>query len=226
MLLCCGEDAEELLAAVREALPRVTPALVHHYRCYQFWDLGQATLAWTGIGTGCLEPFLFEVLDSGVVRRIVLVGTAGATAAGQKSLRRGESYVVSSATVFADGVQPRSAAPCTFRWSPPPLNRPSATVVSTDYYYGFSARQDPKSIRLRAQDRQLSAGFQHITNRTELVDMETGQFYHLCHCLAPETLEYIAVRGPANILGESAGQTEFSPRVLQHAVKTAFELLG
>jgi hypothetical protein len=58
LLLCCGEDTTELLLA----LPEVGPPLLYHvYRCYRFWRFDGFTLVWTGIGTGCLEPLMFEL---------------------------------------------------------------------------------------------------------------------------------------------------------------------
>jgi len=60
MVICCGEDAAELLQALRTEFPRQETAY-HEYRCYRFWKFAEFTLIWTGIGTGCLEPLLFEL---------------------------------------------------------------------------------------------------------------------------------------------------------------------
>src|SRR5688500_16227939 len=76
IILSCGEDPSELLAAARTAgLDK--PCALHEYRCYRFWSFPICTLVWTGIGTGCLEPLLYEILRESRANKICLVGTAG-----------------------------------------------------------------------------------------------------------------------------------------------------
>ena len=198
VILCCGEDEQELLLAARRVDQK--PEMVHRYRCYCFWNIGSSTLILTGIGTGCLEPLLFEILGGQRVERIVLVGTAGATPLGQKTLVKGNSYIISTASLFAAAVRPISDTPYTFRWSSPLRSHPTATIVSTDYYYGFGTQEDSRSGNLRRNDRELSKGFASIIGESHLVDMETGQFYHFCSIIAPISLNFIAIKGPANLV--------------------------
>jgi hypothetical protein len=83
VLLCAGEDSNELMHALPTDSLEIQ--LTHEYRCYRFWRCRSRTdknrsfaLVWTGIGTGCIEPLLCEVLSENTpVEQIVLVGTAG-----------------------------------------------------------------------------------------------------------------------------------------------------
>src|SRR5687767_8943729 len=74
VILCCGEDFTELIQCFSES----SLGIRHEYRCYRFLRFENFTLIWTGIGTGCLEPLLFEIFDVPIIKKIVLVGTAGA----------------------------------------------------------------------------------------------------------------------------------------------------
>src|SRR3954469_7569890 len=74
MILCCGEDAGELL----QAAGNEKPVEEFGYRCYRFWRFADFTLTWTGIGSGCLEPLLFEILSVPIIEKIILIGTSGA----------------------------------------------------------------------------------------------------------------------------------------------------
>ena len=74
IILSCGEDITEVHDTF-EPLLKALPRRFHSYRGYTFAQYRGFTLATAGIGTGCLEPFLYEVLPA--TKRIILVGTAG-----------------------------------------------------------------------------------------------------------------------------------------------------
>src|SRR6202035_4323689 len=75
-VLCVGEDRRTLLDAALDAgLDMKGPHF--GYRCYEFWNCGGLLVVWSGIGTGSLEPLLWELFKPGTIQQIVLVGTAG-----------------------------------------------------------------------------------------------------------------------------------------------------
>ena len=213
LLLCCGEDPTELLLSLPEVVER--PLFYHEYRCYRFWRFARFTLAWTGIGTGCLEPLMYELLVNAAnsrankptteIRRIILVGTAGAFRASE--VRLGQVYLLNEAFLGASAIsvpdheltsaqakplQPHLELPC-----PQPLDKISpASIISTDYYYGFSKRAN--SSVLRQTDPRLGSVVDYAWGRVDMVDMETAQFYYLCKSLGPPALRYAALKGPAD----------------------------
>ena len=62
MIVCTGEDPDELKRAIKAVLPGKRPRF-HQYRCYKAWKFSGVTIVISGIGSGCLEPLLFELLD-------------------------------------------------------------------------------------------------------------------------------------------------------------------
>ncbi len=60
IILCCGEDSNELINSFKE-LTSDNLEKFHEFRCYKFWKFPDLSLIWTGIGTGVLEPLLWEI---------------------------------------------------------------------------------------------------------------------------------------------------------------------
>ena len=56
--------------------------------------------------------------------------------------------------------------------------------------------------------------------------METGQFYHFCSIIAPISLNFIAIKGPANLVDNVSEQPQFSQSVLESSLKCAIALLS
>jgi hypothetical protein len=83
---------------------------------------------------------------------------------------------------------------------------PSATIISTDYYYAFSRVGSPLVKALQSADARLASVVEAAFNHVDLVDMETAQFYHLCHVLGGDSLEFVALKGASNPI------TDFSQR--------------
>ena len=239
MVLCCGEDTTELLLALPTA---DAPQAYHEYRCYKFWRFRHFTLAWSGIGTGCLEPLLYEILaepnqrsikQSPKIRQIILVGSAGAFSHSPSDLNLGEAYLINKAYVAATAIElPRSQMnsalspalePHLGKMKEPASKMEKKSVVSTDYYYGFS--KDPGSDLLRNADARLSQAVSSAWGKVDMVDMETAQFYHFCGLLGGGSLSYAALRGPANYIDAFSNQTSNSLRVLRSVLTSAFRLL-
>jgi Phosphorylase superfamily len=239
LVLCCGEDPTELMLA----LPSVeAPHAYHEYRCYRFWRFESFTLAWSGIGTGCLEPLLYEILvlqPNPAIREIVLVGTAGALPS-QRSVVHGRAYLIDKAYLGGSALTipehdlrllnaGESIRPLTPRLGT--MNRidvikglATGSVVSSDYYYGFS--KDSPSSNLRDRDQHLREAVESAWNKIHMVDMETAQFYYLCDSMSSNRLSYAAVRGPANTVGKFHEQVSFSLQVLRSSLEVAFRLLS
>ncbi len=223
-ILCCGEDANELLAAI-DATTDMRPVKFQEYRCYRFWDFSAFTLIWSGIGTGCLEPLLFEVLGNSPIERIILIGTAGAISSDDVVL--GNAYLINKAYLGAAGISvvdrlhPRVPRFSADRIAASKLQ--SRSTVSTDYYYGFSTDPDSRAVKLREADPVLADTLLKMWASTELVDMETAQFYHLCSLLGDKQLQFVAIKGPAN---KVADPSLAATAVLEKAVAHAFRMLG
>jgi hypothetical protein len=81
-------------------------------------------------------------------------------------------------------------------------------------------------------DPSLREGREKVRKNNRLVDMETPQFYRLCEMYGrsritgERTLEYAAIRGVANTLGEWGEQTDHSESVLEKAMHKAMTLLS
>jgi hypothetical protein len=225
ILLCCGEDVAELLEAAHKA--GVGPVLAEHrYRCYHFWRFTNFTLIWTGIGTGCLEPLLYEILVDTPVQTICLIGTAGMCRPRQ-GLFKGEAYYIAEARTWAAGVRPvEYDGALRPNWDAKQSLISEATIVSTDYYYGFSRIENQQLCRMRKLDGALSQDFHKILTEIDLVDMEVAQFYFLCFALGGPGLRWLAVKGPANDLDRFSEQIENSPLVLEKTLRSALVLMG
>jgi Phosphorylase superfamily len=246
VLLCCGEDPTELLLAL-PAIQR--PIAYHEYRCYKFWRFEPFTLVWSGIGTGCLEPLLYELLVAGPnssriqapprIHEIVLIGTAGGLLS-EGRCEIGEAYLIDKAYLggsaliipehdisFLPKTSARPLTPHLGSMDAPFVKEiRTSSVVSSDYYYGFSTESQSKQLRERDRHLREAVNAVHDYSSIEMVDMETAQYYYFCDCMGGGSLSYAAVRGPANSVGNFHKQPSFSLNVLRSACKIAFRLLS
>lgn len=214
MVLCCGEDPVEFRAAAKAVFG--TMRLLHAYRCYAFLRRGPVSLVWTGIGTGCVEPLLCEILDEPQIERMILVGTAGAVS---RRAKLGMASQVREARIACAGISPKRE-----KLLPNWDVTKGATIVSTDNYYGFTLKQAWPTPVLWANDKRLARDVPKFLKWADLVDMETGQFYHLCRALRPE-LKFVSIKGAANPLSDFAQQPLHSESVLHDALRQAKDLL-
>ncbi|RUT00781.1 hypothetical protein DSM106972_071900 [Dulcicalothrix desertica PCC 7102] len=224
IILCCGEDANELIDSFKNLSFEGTK--VHEYRCYQFWKYLNFSLIWTGIGTGTLEPLIWEILFNPTIKskvnKIILIGTAGKLPNSSKKL--GDVYIIDQAYLGATAVDddsikqpltPNFLVKCDFS---------TASIVSTDFFYGFSERV--LSGNYPNQTQRLIQAVNQYFYTTDLVDMEVAQFYHFCNLFDPEkSLNYIAIKGAANTIGNAEEQIENSSIVIQNAIERAIALL-
>ncbi|MEY4488847.1 MAG: hypothetical protein RIQ79_1355, partial [Verrucomicrobiota bacterium] len=175
------------------------------------------------IGTGTLEPLLYELLNTGRVERIVLVGTAGRLGGTRGPL--GTAFPIAEATLSGTGldreVHNQPLKPC---W-PEPLAAPTASIVSSDFYYGFSPAARPGDYRHRLPG--LRRDFELLSSSVDMVDMEVGQFYALCR-LIPEQpgLSFLAIKGASNGVDNHGEQNTHAPSVLFHCLVKAIGTLG
>lgn len=98
-------------------------------------------------------------------------------------------------------------------------------IVSTDYYYGFTLKKDWPARALWAADSRLEKTVAKALAASDLVDMETGQFYHLCSVLRPDW-EFLAIKGAANPLRDFSQQVLHSESVLDDALRRAKRMLA
>jgi hypothetical protein len=219
VILCCGEDCTELLHAFKE----YRSISIHEYRCYRFWKYDPFTLIWTGIGTGCLEPLLFEILGPGIIQRIILIGTAGAL---NDRTQPNSPYVSKDAYLGCTGIIPHHEQALHPRWLGNVSHLPNASIISTDYYYGFSAMRSPMVKALQEADARLANVFSKACDEVDLVDMETAQFYHLCRVLGGDVLQFIALKASSNPITDFAQQTLHSQELLFKLTSQAVTLFS
>jgi hypothetical protein len=201
VIVCAGEDQAELLAAAVLHLPSIRDAW--SFRCYRFWYADDILIAWTGIGTGCLEPLVFELCAAGHPEKIALIGTAGLPQG--SSLVLGECRPVTSAfargnAINAVGVDPSQS----LRPNTSEAFNAECVAASTDFYYASLPEWWTPGI--------------------DLVDMEVAQFYHLCDRfsrLARIRTQYLAFKGAANRIGCPGEQLQHSAGVIADCLRQA-----
>jgi hypothetical protein len=228
VILCCGEDARELMQAVSTILSE-PPLRVHAYRCYQFWDYNEFTLVLTGIGTGCLEPLLWEILDrktlnDSVPSRLVLIGTAGCLA----DSGFGKVYLIEGAYPVGSGIEVDDSH-LPFRPHFAGLEHvdlPRAEAISTDHYYACSPRTDDERVnKLHVLNPALAAGVNKHWKRGRLIDMETAQFYAFARTYGSAGTQFLAFRGVANLADQFETQCDYAVPVLTEAFRQAIDLV-
>ncbi|HSI34351.1 MAG: hypothetical protein ACAI43_05745 [Phycisphaerae bacterium] len=224
VILCVGEQPEELERAI-EVLGEERGRL--SFRCYRAIAYDRVCVIWSGIGTGCVEPLLYELLRKAPAdrrpRRIVLVGTAGALRDG---VEFGRAYPIARAiavhTAFDD------VGEVTPRWDGfDPASGKS--TVSTDFFYGFSpkpaAAEYAGPTGNAAWAGRLAERFEAYRRRYDLVEMEVAQFYFLCRQFGDAGLQYIAFKGASNPVTDLDAQTAGSCEVLQDAIRRAVDMM-
>lgn len=227
MIICCGEDVAELLQALRTELQQQEMAY-HEYRCYRFWKFEEFTLIWTGIGTGCLEPLLFELFEGFTPREMVLIGTCGAIMG--RGIEPGDVFLMGKAYLGGSAIRlPESLLPLPCRFGDDKLARlglARKSTISTDLYYGFAVDPGSRVRRFQEEDLGLKADLAAYWDKADVVEMEVGQFYYLCGLFGGPELEYVAIKGAANATDTVSQQTAYSGRVLQLALRNTLRLLG
>lgn len=231
MVVCTGEHPDELVEAILSAFPGRRPKY-HAYRCYRAWKFSKPaiTVVLSGIGTGCLEPLMFELLDhqhlgDRVPKRLVMIGTAGYLA----DSGFGQVYLVDGAYPVGCGVR-LDASELPLRPKFDGLEKtllPRAEEISTDYYYGCTPAQDDlRKMRAKLLNRDLAAGIQEYWKPGRLISMESAQFYHFAKIYGSDSTQYVALRGVANLADQFEMQGEYSAQVLNDALFTAVRLLS
>jgi hypothetical protein len=231
MIVCTGEDPDELRRAMQAVFPGKRPRF-HQYRCYKAWKFSDPniTVVISGIGSGCLEPLLYELLDkdalgSRVPKRLVMIGTAGYIAKdghGQVFLVD-EAYPIGCAVNIAESDLPKT--PC-FAASKLLASLPRAAEMSTDYYYAATpATDNARKMAAKNADPLLAAGIARYWKEGRLISMESAQFYHFCGCYGSNETQYLALRGVANLADQFHEQGDHSQNVLNEALRIAANLL-
>ncbi|MBC8011171.1 MAG: hypothetical protein H7067_13865 [Burkholderiales bacterium] len=229
VILCCGEDKGAFLAAWR-AVGFPAGAQAAEFRAYSVWTLPEVTVILASIGTGVLEPLLYELLGTGRAERIVLVGTAGRMAAGAR-LALGKAFAIVEAHLAGTGLDREvTELPLQPHWpglaeATEAAGEGTASIVSSDFYYGFSPALRAGDYRHRLPG--LRRDFERLSGNVDLVDMEVGQFYALCR-LIPESpgLRFLAFKGASNGVDNHAEQNAHAPAVLLHCLEQAVAALG
>ncbi len=223
IVLSCGEDPTELLECLAQATGAGIPS-PHRYRGFGCVKLPSMSVVWGGMGTGTLEPFLWEVLKCEKVKRIVLVGTTGLLAPCTEAL--GNAFLITEAYLAGTALdeewitQPLRPS---FRDLDKAANLPRSSIVSTDFYYGFAGNKQRQGYPPITQ--RIEKGFQGTARSASLTDMETAQFYFFCSAFREKgTLDYLGIKGPANPVLATDAQVVHSANVLAKAIRLAKEV--
>jgi hypothetical protein len=221
VILCFGEDKGAFTAALC-TLGFPSGATVSEFRGYTVWTLTDVTVILASIGTGVVEPLLYELLGTGRAQRIVLVGTAGRLGAGRLPL--GTGFPITEAYLAGTGLD-REVADQPLRPDWPDLAvGPVASIVSSDFYYGFSPPTRPGDYRHRLP--ALRRDFERLSVFVDLVDMEVAQFYALCRIIPEQPgLHYLAIKGASNGVDNHGEQNTHAPAVLLDCLEKALSAL-
>lgn len=211
-----GEDRSHVLSL----LPEGAPSFRH--RGYEFWKQPNFTMILSGMGTGCVEPLVWEITQPGVVRRIVLVGTAGKMPAAR--VDPGSPHAVTEAFLAGTGLDGENIAqPLRPRWELP-NEIATASSVSTDFFYGFAPRLLDGGYPLADGDLRRKYE-EHVRRGTQLVEMEVAAFYCFCERFGDGDLRYVAVKGASNELGADSQQLANSGGVIDSCFRVAQQLM-
>jgi uridine phosphorylase len=232
VLLCCGEDPNEFLEALVHA-GYTNPLHYVHSRCFHTWVFEDCTVILGGIGTSSIEICIHEVAMFQIAKRIVLIGSTGSMPLSPVQL--GSAYYITQAYSAGTAIntEPWSAPFTPNCTSMVQHNLAKATIVSTDFYYGFTigGTHNPYAAQfahLAQQVTQLSQITTTVNSETrvgvDMVDMETAQFFALC-ALPHFQFEYAAVKGPANRLTAQQEQNEYSQGIMNTCVQAGMEVL-
>lgn len=226
MIICSGEDHDELANAMANLGPE--PEEFHHFRSYTFWKWRNRTVVLSGVGTGCIEPLLYEILDENIVKKIVLVGTAGAMT---YNVKMGVSYVVRDAYLAGTGLNQAlgvdGRTPLHPNWNFT-KEYPTATIASSEFYYGFADPYSYERVKNCYPRRlpQLKILCNEMVSNIDLIDMESAQFYALCRIIPDKRgLEFVSIKGPANTLDNQEEQNLHGQTLLNTAIELAIDIL-
>ena len=225
VLLCCGEDSGEFLDAI-QIKPNRKFERHSAYRCYQFWQFPGLLAGWTGIGTGCLEPLLYELLTPQKVKQIALVGTAGKFAHSKVELTKTQlcdparcSFTGMDRIIGDRVMHPKLPANMAND------RYPRAGILSTDLFYGFSPAV--MKVDFPLYHPSLAKAYHDESSRMDLIDMEVGQFYFLCEKYGQNSLDaYFAFKAAANEMGAGDQQLANSRSVLNSSVEAALNAMN
>lgn len=220
-IISCGENHEhfeEALSSVFQELPTIKT----RHKCYEFWRYIDFLAISSGMGTGAIEPLLWEILGHGIVKRIVLLGTAGGLRTGSFQLM--QPVVVSEAflagTALDGELIPQPLVP---RWDRP-TGLATVRSASTDFFYGFSPRIIGK--RYPFDKGHLRERYFDLDKVVDIVEMEVAQFY--CFCKEFDVtgrLNYIAIKAVVNSIDRQSDAIENSVGAVHQCVRATCKLL-
>ncbi len=215
VLLCLGEEEDEFSAALDGA--GLTPEAVRtHYRAFHGRVRDDILCLDGAVGSAVVEKCLWDLLRTGIVRRVLLVGTAGAMPACTAVERK--PYRMAPATSI---YQNFDAAPHA-SWRPTAeVGLDDFSIVSCDRFYGFSPLIDDV---YPAEPGLLEAWHQHA-KKDLMIDMEVGAFYHYCERFGAPDLQYAAIKAVANKVSELDKLPEASADALDATVRAAIKVL-
>jgi hypothetical protein len=220
VILCLGEDEADLLHPFRNIGKK--PLNVGRYRSYKFWKYDDFTLILGGIGTGTLEPLLWEILSPCVIKKIVLIGTAGGVT--ERAPEKGKAMTISEAWPCGTSLDAEVGMnPVRPRWRGKVCSA-SCTIASSDYFYGYSDRVLDGTFT--ACQGAFKERYKTIRDRADMIDMEVAGFYYFCPFFdRTGELEFVAVKGSSNGLGLGGEMNAYAGEVMDDCARQAMEML-
>lgn len=215
VLLCLGEEEDEFEDALDAA--GLTPEVLRtHYRAFHGRVRDDILCLDGAVGSAIVEKCLWDLLGTGVVERVLLVGTAGAMP--ECSAKQDKPYRMSPASSLYQNFD----APPGASWEPTAdVGLEDFPIVSSDRFYGFSSLVEGK---YPAEPGLLEAWHQHA-RRDIMVDMEVGAFYHYCERFGANDLQYAAIKAVANSVTDLSTLPDASARALTATVQAAIDVL-
>ncbi len=215
VLLCLGEEEDEFESALDSA--GMTPAVLRtHYRAFHGRVRDDILCLDGAVGSAVVEKCLWELLGTGIVERIILVGTAGGMP--NCTAEAGRPYRMAPArSVY----QNFDAAP-NASWMPTAdVGLDDFPVISCDRFYGFSPQAEGP---YPAEPGLLGAWHRHAKEDL-MVDMEVGAFYHYCETFGQADLQYAAIKAVANSVTDLDALPEASADSIDSTVAAGIRVL-
>ncbi len=217
VLLCLGEEPREVEIALDKA-GAPPPTASHQHRTFHAVLRDDVLCLDGGLGSPMVEKALWELLGTGHVERLILVGTAGSLDG--FSGEAGRPYLCDPAQSLYQNFD----APPQAKWSPSMnVDLPRAAIMSSDRFYGFSHVVEDAY----PAEPGLQESWARHRNDDAMVDMEVAAFYHYCEAFdRTGNVEYAAIKASANRVADLPSLPLHSAKTLDRVVAAAWPLLG
>ncbi len=212
VLLCLGEEWSEFASAM-DAAGLDEPSEHHAHRTFTADLRGDLLCLAGGLGSAVVETSLWELARTGIVERIILVGTAGALP-GYRGAYGAPHLMDPARTCYQNFESPPE-------WTGEPTWRmalPTKECISNDRFYGFS----PAALDNYPAEPGLQEAWNRWKNHDAFVDMEVAAFYWFAKRFGYS--DYAAIKAAANPLSDLDSLPEASHDAIRSVVAAAVDV--